>query len=91
MEYVKKRGVRLFVAAGQLQGGGCIWKFKGGKAPPPPHPKYTPAPKNPGDACVVCKVYIVRKVGGDWMRVNFFEGMVVHCPTYILCRAGHLY
>ena len=24
-------GARLFVAAGQPQGGGCIWKFKGGQ------------------------------------------------------------
>ena len=28
MEYVKKRGVRLFIAAGQPQGGGG---FKGGR------------------------------------------------------------
>ena len=27
----KRRGARLFVAAGQPQGGGCIWKFKGGE------------------------------------------------------------
>ena len=30
LEYVKKRGSRLFVAAGQPQEGGYIWKFKGG-------------------------------------------------------------
>ena len=27
----KMGGARLFVAAGQPQGGGCIWKFKGGE------------------------------------------------------------
>ena len=27
----KRGGARLFVAAGQPQGGGCIWKFKGGQ------------------------------------------------------------
>ena len=39
----KRGGARLFVAAGQPQGGGCIWKFKGGEnnsrgghMPPPP-------------------------------------------------------
>ena len=29
LEYVKRGGMRLFVAAGQPQGGGCVWKFKG--------------------------------------------------------------
>ena len=39
---MSKIGVsRLFVAAGQPQGGGCIWKFKGGVNAPAP-PKYTP-------------------------------------------------
>ena len=45
----KRGGARLFVAAGQPQGGGCIWKFKGGvritqggQMPPSP-PEYTPA------------------------------------------------
>ena len=38
----KRGGARLFVAAGQPQGGGCVWKFKGGRMLPPPPPKYTP-------------------------------------------------
>ena len=76
MEYVKKRGARLFVAAGQPQGVGDSRGARitqGGKMPPPRPPLNIPLPvKNLVARSTIVTLrarttYVVATVTGKWL------------------------